>query len=364
MSHSKSEPALEPDESADIPQHFLQIDEEGYVKIGDLRVTDDLVGKQVFENLAFNKYGALVSRSGEKTVFVEAFDEPLVVRSMEQITPGSWRLLMPHQFESEVKIHPEKPNLSLDEWDRFHGTTTDGLPFVLSRAAQASFFNQLEEFDDTGIVVDGTRIEIPDWLQTNENINGSEFWSKIYNTEVPRWELEQPAVALKDILPQLKLPRAKILVLGCGSGNDATHLAQSGHIVTAVDISPEAITKAREKYGNVNDLNFIKADIFALPENLVGQFDIIFEHTCFCAVNPTRRNELIKTWKKVLRPGGKILGIFFVHPKMHGPPWGGSEWELRQRLTKIKHRPLYWTRWRQSIPRRMGKELVTFIELL
>jgi 2-polyprenyl-3-methyl-5-hydroxy-6-metoxy-1,4-benzoquinol methylase len=41
------------------------------------------------------------------------------------------------------------------------------------------------------------------------------------------------------------MPRCRVLVLGCGEGHDAAFFAQNGHIVTGVDISPEAITRAQ-----------------------------------------------------------------------------------------------------------------------
>ena len=343
-------------------QRFLQIDEDGYLKANEARITDEDFGQEIFENLHFTDFGALASKSGESEVFIEAFDEPLVVKNLERQSEFQWRLNMPYGFQQELQILEESENLTLDEWDRFHGLTRNGLPFVFSRAAQAEFFNQLEDFDDTGIYLGGRRFEIPDWLKENNDIDGDRFWTGIYESEKPRWELEQPAPALKDVLPQLKIPRAKVLVLGCGSGNDAAHLANAGHIVSAVDISPVAIQQAQEKFGNVRDLSFTQADVFNLPPSFAESFDLIFEHTCFCAINPVRRNELMNVWKKCLRPSGQVLGLFFVHPKRKGPPYGGSEWELRQRFKKKGARILYWTRWKHSLPRRMGKELVAFVE--
>ena len=42
-------------------------------------------------------------------------------------------------------------------------------------------------------------------------------------------------------------PGARVLDLGCGTGEDAVHLAASGRRVVAVDGSPEMVTRAREK---------------------------------------------------------------------------------------------------------------------
>jgi SAM-dependent methyltransferase len=163
------------------------------------------------------------------------------------------------------------------------------------------------------------------------------------------------------MLPRLKLPPSRVLVLGCGSGNDAAHFAKHGHFVTAVDISPEAIQRGKTKYGEEKNLRFIQEDIFRLPTEMYGQFDLIFEHTCFCAIDPRRRNELISLWKKFLTPQGHLLAIFFTMEKRGSPPFGGSEWELRERLKK-SFQFVFWGRWRQSVERRLGKELLVYAQ--
>ena len=40
-----------------------------------------------------------------------------------------------------------------------------------------------------------------------------------------------------------------VLELGCGTGNDAARLAREGYSVTAVDLSAEAIERARARFG-------------------------------------------------------------------------------------------------------------------
>jgi hypothetical protein len=47
--------------------------------------------------------------------------------------------------------------------------------------------------------------------------------------------------------------------------------------------------------------------------------------------------------------------------KRQGPPFGGSEWELKQRL-KNNFKPLIWQRFKNSIKGRWGKELVIFAQ--
>jgi SAM-dependent methyltransferase len=105
----------------------------------------------------------------------------------------------------------------------------------------------------------------------------------------------------------------------------------------------------------------MQADIFHLPAEMTGAFDMVFEHTCYCAISPSRRNELVRVWRRVLTEGGHVLGVFFTMDRPNGPPYGGSEWELRSRLGKT-FRLLFWTRLRDSVSSRLGQELLVYAQ--
>ncbi len=339
-----------------IPERFVQIDEEGYALTNDIRITSLTAGQEILENLKIHEGGTLLSTFGEVPVIIEAFDEPYIA---QQILKSSkrWSLLLPYDTE----FHFDLQSLTLDEWDRFHGYAENGVPFVMSRKAQVMFFDALDEFDDESITSDGVRIEVPPYWPARPDLEKEKYWTQVYIEEKnPGWNLGAPAEALKDMIPRLKLTKSRILVLGCGEGHDAARFAQDGHVVTAVDISPEALRRARALYDRPN-LQFVEADVFQLPREWDGSFDVVFEHTCFCAVNPQRRQELVKVWTRLLTEQGQLMGVFFTYEKRQGPPYGGTEWELRQRLKNSFH-PIFWGRWQKSLPRRQGKELFIFMQ--
>jgi SAM-dependent methyltransferase len=341
----------------ELPQRFIQIDEEGFALMSEIRTQDPELGAEVLSELEFGPNGCFVSRCGGVPVIVEAFDEPYVA-SQISLKKKQWILELPYDLQYGFELS----SLSLDEWDRFHGLTEKGLPFVMSRKAQAHFFNLLEEFDDDSITFEGETYEIPAFFSVHKESQSPAFWSDIYKTEeTPRWDLSEPAEALKDMLPRLKMPKSRVLVLGCGEGHDAAFFAQSGHVVTAVDFSAEALQRARKNYGHLSELSFVEQDVFKLDPKFQNSFDIVFEHTCYCAVNPTKRAQLVKIWKQCLHEQGHLMGVFFVHHKTLGPPYGGSEWELRQRLKDSFHF-VFWGRWQKSIPRRQGKELFVYAQ--
>jgi SAM-dependent methyltransferase len=333
-----------------LPTISIPIDEEGYPLFSEVRVNDAKIGREILENIRFAENGAMISTLQGKEAIIEAFDEPLVARHITKTKFST-------AFEVEFEFDPK--TLTVDEWDRFHGLTKKSIPFVLSRTAQKELFDLCDDYDDDSITIDKKVIPVRPWMLGPPEVRTEQYWSQIYQTETPRWELNQAAPALVDMIPRLKMPRSRVLVLGCGSGNDAAELAKAGHLVTAVDISPEAISRAKAKYSQVPGLTFIQSDVFALGEEHTKSYDLVFEHTCFCAIPPERRNELIGVWRRCLVEGGHLLAVLFTMERRSAPPFGGTEWEYRERLKK-NFQFLFWGRWQKSIDRRQGKELLVY----
>ncbi|NCN41128.1 methyltransferase domain-containing protein [bacterium] len=337
-------------------EKFQKIDDEGYLVSDEgHRQTDENFGREFLSSIYVTEKSALKSNYKNLDLFVEAFDEPYIVRHVDHLNE---KLVGHLPYGLQVELLPQ--SFCIDEWDRFHGLTTKQVPFVFSRQAQMEFFDLLDSFEDDSITLNGVTYSTPEYFVDKSEVNGDHFWTEIYQTEDPDWDLKEPATPLHSILPQLKLSKQRVLVLGCGKGHDAAFLAQKGHLVTAVDFSPEAIRGAKENYGNIQNIQWVQGDAFQLSKEL-GPFDMIFEHTCYCAISPTRRKELIKVWRDQLVSGGHLLGIFFTMSRRIGPPFGGSEWELTQRL-KSHFQNRYWTRWRNSIPGRQGKELIVYAQ--
>jgi SAM-dependent methyltransferase len=63
-----------------------------------------------------------------------------------------------------------------------------------------------------------------------------------------------------------------------------------------------------------------------------GAFDGVFEHTCFCAIDPSQRPAYVEAVASALKPGGQFLAIFYLDPGNdspdEGPPFGVSIAEL------------------------------------
>lgn len=124
----------------------------------------------------------------------------------------------------------------------------------------------------------------------------------------------------------------RILVPGCGLGHDVRAIAEGGAEVIGFDLSPTAIAQA-DRLPKTGKETYRQGDFFAPPDEWTGAFDVLFEHTCFCAIDPGQRDDYVKAATRLLRPGGRLLGIFFLNPGVEtGPPFGCTVEELQQRF--------------------------------
>lgn len=149
-------------------------------------------------------------------------------------------------------------------------------------------------------------------------------WDRDYSTGYTPWDAGAPSPALLEVIHRGELPAgAEVLVPGCGYGHDVRALAEAGCKVTGLDISDTAIAGARLANGAAG-ANYRTGDLF--DPRLVSEkhYDVIWEHTCFCAIMPSERDAYVDATYDLLKPGGLLLGVFFAfadEPDLEGPPF-------------------------------------------
>lgn len=149
-----------------------------------------------------------------------------------------------------------------------------------------------------------------------------EFWESRYRSARTVWDLGQPCPALASWLASEPGGRGRALVTGCGRGYDAVALAEQGYGVTAIDFAASAIAEARELAGDRPNLHLIVQDLFELGQEFDHSFDLVFEHTCLCAIPPERWSRYAAIMARILVPDGRLLGAFFTGFDAEGPPFG------------------------------------------
>ena len=116
----------------------------------------------------------------------------------------------------------------------------------------------------------------------------------------------------------------RAVVVGCGTGDDAAHLAARGFATTGFDISPSAIAAARVRYPKAG-VDFQVADLFALPAEWVGTFDLVVESQTVQALPRALRAEATAKVASLVAPGGTLLVLAVAAPgdlpSAEGPPW-------------------------------------------
>ncbi|MBM3875571.1 MAG: methyltransferase domain-containing protein [Verrucomicrobia bacterium] len=179
-------------------------------------------------------------------------------------------------------------------------------------------------------------------------------WEDRYQRADTPWEKGEPSPGLVDWLaahPQSAV--ATVLVPGCGMGHDARAFAAAGFIATGLDIAPSAVRLAREKTTAAG----LKADFQPgdfLADKPFARVDWIFEHTCYCAINPTRREDYARAVLRWLKPGGQFLAVHYLIPDTDGPPFGTTRDEVVARFSPRFELLEDWVP--RSYPNRTGLE--------
>lgn len=96
-----------------------------------------------------------------------------------------------------------------------------------------------------------------------------------------------------------------ILELGCGTGNDASRLARDGYVVTAVDVSTEAIDDAQAKFGT--SIRFVVADIAVRLPFRIGVFDAVMSNVALHMFPDAITRSTFAEVARVVRPSGLFL---------------------------------------------------------
>ncbi len=157
-------------------------------------------------------------------------------------------------------------------------------------------------------------------------------WEKRYLEADTPWDKGEPAPGLIDWLQKKTLKEdARVLVPGCGRGHDASAWANAGYETTGMDLSDLALSGARKNYESLPNLAFFPGNF--LEDKPQEPYDLIFEHTLYCAIDPIRRDEYAQALNHWLKPGGYFLAIHFVFPLTEeGPPFGASKDEIIKRF--------------------------------
>lgn len=100
-----------------------------------------------------------------------------------------------------------------------------------------------------------------------------------------------------------------VIDLGCGIGEIEETLSKKFKEVLAVDFSEGMLKKAREKNSSLENVKFELKDIASL-EGLENKFDVALAINSIITPEISEINKTLESINKVLKEGGKFMGIF------------------------------------------------------
>jgi len=163
-----------------------------------------------------------------------------------------------------------------------------------------------------------------------------EEWAERYREEDTPWNHGDPHPEVARLLAAGEFPfpehGRRALVPGCGPAHDACAIAEAGFTVTGIDYTTEARDLGRAAL-EASGGELLCED--ALAHEPPEPYDLVFEHTFLCAIDPADRARYGEMAARALRPGGLLVAIVFPVDRPRdeeGPPFTLTLEDLKQVL--------------------------------
>ncbi len=152
------------------------------------------------------------------------------------------------------------------------------------------------------------------------------YWTTRYAEGNTGWDLGGPSTPLREYIDQLEDRGLAILIPGAGNAYETEYLHERGFTnVTVLDISPAPLAALAARRPDFPAEHLIEGDFFTHA----GSYDLVLEQTFFCSFPPDGENRRAYAARmaELIRPGGKLVGLWFDKPVGDSRPFGGSREE-------------------------------------
>lgn len=149
-------------------------------------------------------------------------------------------------------------------------------------------------------------------------------WNQHYRDNQLPWENGQVDIHLPKVIKKHEIEKGKALEIGCGTGINAMWLAQQGFTLSALDISPHAISQAKMKHAATESrCQFFVSD-FLHDEIPNPPYQFVYDRGVFHIFDTTEnRIHFAAKVAKILAPKGiwhSLIGSKDGPPRETGPP--------------------------------------------
>lgn len=179
-------------------------------------------------------------------------------------------------------------------------------------------------------------------------------FEQAYQSGTPPWDIGRPQPELVRLAAEGEIV-GDVLDVGCGTGENALHLAALGRRVLGVDASPTAIARAAEKAaarGLADRASFRVADALEL-RRLRRRFETAIDCGLLHVFDRADRRRYAQSLTEVLSPGSTLHVLCFSDAEPPGPgPFRLEEYDLREAFRSL----FTLTRVREAAFERVGGE--------
>jgi len=162
---------------------------------------------------------------------------------------------------------------------------------------------------------------------SHERLSGRP-WDASYHDGPAPWDIGGPQPAVVRLASAGGFTGA-VLDAGCGTGENALHVASAGLSVLGVDVAETALALARAQAADRGiEAEFAAADALHL-ERLGRTFDTVLDCGLFHAFDEHERPEYVASLASVTEPGATLYVLCFSDDGPDAGPHPVSEAELR-----------------------------------
>jgi len=153
-------------------------------------------------------------------------------------------------------------------------------------------------------------------------------WDASYHDGPPPWDIGRPQPAIGRLASEGGFAGA-VLDAGCGTGENALHVASLGLSVLGFDVAETALAIARQKAADRGiEVEFATADAFHL-ERLGRRFQTVLDCGLFHTFDGSERAEYVASLASVTEHDGTLYVLCFSDDGPDTGPHPVSQEELR-----------------------------------
>ncbi|MGB3617438.1 MAG: methyltransferase [Catalinimonas sp.] len=185
------------------------------------------------------------------------------------------------------------------------------------------------------------------------------YWEGRYQRQQTQWDAGSITTPLQTYFDGLHDRTWRILIPGAGNSYEAGYLHERGFLnVYLCDVAPTPLENFQRRHPDFPPEHLLHQNFFDLTG---GAYDLIVEQTFFCALAPALRPDYAAQMHRLLKPGGRLVGLLFDAPlNQDHPPFGGDRTEYLTYFEGLFEVHTF-ERAHNSIPPRAGREL--FVDL-